>query len=261
MWSLSFLKRIYVNQMWRYPIKSLGAEEVERVLLQEGRTFPGDRVWALTYENSRFDPSSPAWAPCQVFLRGSIAPLFAAVSARTDPKTGIIKFSHPQLQDIDIKLDNISDREGFVNWVRPLCPKNAPQPSRLCKVEGRGMTDTDYPSISLNSISSLADLSKRVGVHLNPRRFRGNLWLEGLNPWEELLLVGKKIKIGGSQLEVIEPIVRCNLTKTNEKTGVRDVDTLAALEDNFGHKNFGVYCKVLKTGEVSESDVVQIEEC
>ncbi|MEE2773989.1 MAG: MOSC domain-containing protein [Pseudomonadota bacterium] len=252
------MERICVNQIWRYPIKSLGAEKVETVFLREGRTFPGDRVWALTYENSRFDSKNPVWAPCQVFLRGSIAPLFAAVSASTDYKTGFIKFSHPHLEEISLNLDEESDRERFVSWVRPICPQNAPRPSRLCKVEDRGMTDTDYPSISVNSIESLVDLSEKTGVHLNPRRFRGNLWLTGLTPWQELSLIGKKIKIGTSCLQVVEPIVRCNLTKTNEKTGERDVDTLSALEKNYGHKNFGVYCQVLRSGEVSANDLVDI---
>ena len=63
--------------------------------------------------------------------------------------------------------------------------------------------------------------------------------------------------MGGAELEVVEPIKRCNATKTNERTGVRDADTLSALDKNFGHKNFGVYCKVVSSGLTSVGDLVR----
>lgn len=251
------LNKPLVNQIWRHPVKSLGAEQVECSSLERGKTLPGDRVWALTYENSRFDILNPGWAPSQVFLRCSIAPLFAAVSTKLNDFYGTIEFYHPQLPVICLNLEKAVDRKQFVEWVRPICPKGAPQPINLCKVPGRGMTDTDYPSVSLNSISSLNDLSKKMALKLHPRRFRGNIWVTGWEPWEELNLIGEQITIGEARLEVIEPIERCNATKTNEETGVRDADTLAALDSNLGHKNFGVYCKVVSSGLIRIGDYVE----
>ncbi len=58
--------------------------------------------------------------------------------------------------------------------------------------------------------------------------------------------------------EVIEPIERCNATKTNPQNGIRDVDTLQILRDNFQHQNFGVYCKVLSDGEIELGDRVKV---
>jgi uncharacterized protein YcbX len=246
----------FVEQIWRHPVKSLGAEKVNSVTLTKGETLPWDRVWALTYENSRFDISNPVWSPCSVFLRGSIAPLFLAVTAKVIELDGSIEFNHPKLKSIHLNLYDQLDRQEFIKWVAPICPENAPKPSKLCRVIGRGMTDTDYPSISINSISSLTDLSNRMNKHLHPRRFRGNIWIDGLKPWSELELIGKQITVGSAKVEVIEPIVRCNATKTNEQTGVRDADTLGSLYEEFGHKNFGVYCKVISSGDVSESDLV-----
>ena len=243
-----------VDQIWRHPVKSLGAERVNSLSLEEGRTLPGDRVWALTYENSRFDQTNPAWAPSQVFLRCSIAPLFAAVSAKVDDESGVIEFSHPLLPKIRLDLDKDVERKYFIEWVMPICPEGSPRPIDLCRVPGGGMTDTEYPSISLNSIDSLNDLSDLMDIELHPRRFRGNIWLSGLDPWIELNWIGSKIVIGGVELEVVEPIKRCNATKTNEKTGVRDADTLSALDKNFGHKNFGVYCKVVSSGLLRVGD-------
>ncbi len=249
-------KKPLVDQIWRHPVKSLGAEQVNSLSLKPGGTLPGDRVWALTYENSRFDMLNPRWAPSQVFLRCSIAPLFAAVSTKLNDLDGTIEFFHPDLPTICLNLDKESERTRFVEWVKPICPKNAPQPINLCKVPGRGMTDTDYPSVSLNSTSSLDDLSIKMAMKLQPRRFRGNIWVKGMDPWIELSWIGNKITVGEVEFEVVEPIKRCNATKTNEKNGIRDADTLLALDQHFGHKNFGVYCKIVSAGSIRIGDSV-----
>lgn len=250
----------YLSQIWRHPIKSLGAERVKEIKLEEGGTIPWDRRWALTYLNSRFDLQNPRWYPCQTFLRGSIAPLFAAVSAKLNEETGAITLMHPDLNDLTFDLEDESSHSSFIKWVNPICPQNAPVPTSLCRVPNRGMTDTDYPSISLNSLSSLSDLSDYMGLELHPRRFRGNLWVEELKPWYEEELIGKTLRIGSASLKVVEPIVRCNATKTNEKTGIRDADTLSALQNKCGHKNFGIYCKVICSGQIKEEDLIFFEE-
>ncbi|MDG2474213.1 MAG: MOSC domain-containing protein [Paracoccaceae bacterium] len=251
------LSNSFVDQIWRHPVKSLGAEQENSIFLEKGKTLPGDRVWALTYENSRFDLENPIWSPSHVFLRCSIAPLFAAVSTQVNDLDGTIDFWHPRLPKICLNLEKADERKKFIEWVRPICPEGAPKPIDLCKVPGRGMTDTDYPSISVNSISSLKDLSIKMDIRLHARRFRGNIWISGLDPWIEFDLIGKVINIGDAKLEVVEPIKRCNATKANDKTGVRDADTLSALKKNFGHKNFGLYCKVVSSGSIKIGDLVK----
>jgi hypothetical protein len=243
-----------VAQIWRHPVKSLGAERIGRVELAAGRTMPWDRVWALAHEKSRFDFDAPEWRPCQSFLRGSIAPMFAAVSARVDEASGRVTFAHPRLSSLTIDPDDEAGRQRFLDWVRPICPEGGPGPLRLARAPGRGMTDTDFPSVSVKSLASLRALSERMGAELTPRRFRGNIWLDGLAPWEEFGWVGREIAVGGARLRVVERVVRCNLTRTNPETGVRDADTLGALEAHYGHKDFGVYCEVIAGGTVTEGD-------
>jgi uncharacterized protein YcbX len=122
------------------------------------------------------------------------------------------------------------------------------------------MTDTDFPSISVKSLASLRALSQRMGIPLTPRRFRGNIWLDGLAPWEEFDWVGREIAVGGARLRVVERVIRCNLTKTNPETGIRDADTLGALSAHYGHKDFGVYCQVIDGGVVAEGDAAGLAQ-
>jgi uncharacterized protein YcbX len=245
----------HVAQIWRHPIKSIGAERIGRADLTKGRTMPNDRVWALTHEKTRFDFDAPEWVSCRSFLRGSIAPLFAAVRARIDGATGRLSLSHPRLPSLTIDPEDADDRARFRDWVAPICPEGVPGPLALARVPGRGMTDSNYPSVSIKSLASLRALSEHIGVALDPRRFRGNIWLDGLAPWEEFDWVGHEITVGGTRMKVVERVVRCNATKNNPETGIRDADTLGALETHYGHKEFGVYCEVIEGGPVAEGDL------
>jgi hypothetical protein len=244
----------HVAQIWRHPIKSLGAERVGKVALSAGHTMPFDRVWALAHEKTRFDFDTPDWAPCQSFLRGSIAPLFGAVTARVVGAAGKVTLSHPELEDISIDPDDAADRTRFLGWVAPICPQGVPRPLGIARAPGRGMTDTDYASVSVKSLASLRALGEHMGVTLDPRRFRGNIWLDGLAPWAEFDWVGREITVGGARLTVVERVARCNATKNNPATGIRDADTLGALEAHFGHKDFGIYCEVIEGGLVADGD-------
>jgi uncharacterized protein YcbX len=121
---------------------------------------------------------------------------------------------------------------------------------------GVGMTDTAFPSISILNRASLTALAGRLGMDLAMERFRGNLWLEGLAPFAEFDLVGRKIRVGEAVLAVREPITRCLATAVDPATGERDADTLGALEAGWGHRDFGVYAEVVDGGRVAVGDAV-----
>jgi uncharacterized protein YcbX len=120
------------------------------------------------------------------------------------------------------------------------------------------MSDAPFASVSVLNMASLRALSQKLGQDLDPRRFRGNLWLDGLAPWEEFDLMGKRLRIGDAELEVVEPIGRCRATEANPETGRRDAATLAALEDGWGHTDYGVYTMVRRAGRVAIGDTVTL---
>ena len=99
---------------------------------------------------------------------------------------------------------------------------------------GRGMTDSDFPSVSILNRASLAALGERLGKPLAMERFRGNVWLDGLAPFAEFDLVGRDIRIGEATLRVRERITRCKATTVDPATGVSDADTLGALARRLG---------------------------
>ncbi|MDO6484637.1 MAG: MOSC N-terminal beta barrel domain-containing protein [Shimia thalassica] len=243
-----------VAALWRHPIKSHGRESLDRVSLSEGQTMPWDRRWAVTHESAKTDGSD--WAPCMNFSRGAKAPSLMAISAKSDETSGIVTLSHPELSDLSFDPDG--NPNVFLEWVRPIMPENRAQSAGIVRVADRGMTDTDFPSISLLNLASNEALSAAMQTPLSMDRWRGNIILDGLNAWEEKNWPGKTLRIGDVELEIREEITRCLATTANPETGVRDADTLKTLSETFGHREFGVYGVVTKGGDITVGDKVEV---
>lgn len=243
-----------VSALWRHPIKAHGRETLDHVHLIEGRTMPWDRRWAVAHGAAQTDGNG--WAPCVNFSRAAKVAQLMAIMATSDEVTGTVTLTHPDRPDITFDPD--ADSAAFLDWVRPLMPADRAQSTAIVRAPDRGMTDTDYPSISLLNMASHADVCAKMGQDLSPQRWRGNIHLEGLNPWAECDWIGRSLRIGTARIELREPIVRCMATAANPATGQRDADTLGALKTHYDHQEFGVYGVVTHGGTVTVGDRVEV---
>ena len=242
-----------ITQIFRHPMKSHGRETLGAVTLHAGQSMPFDRLWAVAHDASSVDGSD--WAPCQHFSRGSKAPSLMAINAKLDEASGILTLTHPDRPALSFDPD--ADAQEFLDWVRPLVPQNRALPDRILRLPERGFTDTEFPSVSLCNTASHRAVEDITGETLSPLRWRGNIWIEGPDAWEEFDWIGRDIRLGEAELHIEEPIVRCLATTANPETGERDVDTLRAL-NTLGHQNFGIYARVTKTGRIATGDAVEV---
>lgn len=241
----------HLAQIWRHPIKGIGAERLEHVGLHLDRPLPLDRAWAVLEEGGE---AAEGWRACRNFIRGAKAPSLMAVTARVEGE--VIHLSHPDRPDLAITPGTPDAGPALIAWLKPIYPTERRAPAALVKAPASGMSDAPYASVAILNLASLRALSEKLGQSLDPRRFRGNLWFDGLAPWAEFDLVGKRIRIGAAELEGIEPITRCRATEANPDTGQRDAATLAGLEDGWGHTDFGIYAMVRRAGRVATGDKV-----
>ncbi len=237
-------------QIWRHPVKGVGAERLEHVELTPNRPLPFDRFWAILEAGGE---DGDGWRACRNFIRGAKGPSLMAVVAET-LEDGRISFSHPDCPPLTVDMG--AKPEELIEWLLPIYPASRPRPVKVTTAPPEGMSDANFPSVSILGLSSLRALSQKLGQELDPRRFRGNLWIDGLGPWEEFEWVGRRLKVGDAELDVIERIGRCRATEANPATGRRDANTLRALEDGWGHTDFGVYAQVTRGGRVAELDPV-----
>jgi len=237
-------------QIFRHPIKGHGREALASVSLSPGHCLPWDRHWAVAHDAARL---GPGWNACINFARGAKAPALMAVTCALDEATGTVTLRHPDRGEITVRPDDPADLPRFLDWITPLNPPDRAQPVQIVTA-GRGMTDSDFPSVSILSLASLADLSGRMGRDLSVDRWRGNLWLAGAEAFAEFGWIGRHLTIGRAVLRIEERITRCTATAVDPETGRPDGNTLAGLQAAYGHQDFGVYGVVVQGGPISVGD-------
>ena len=50
-----------ITEIYRYPVKGLSAEKLDRVTLTPGECLPHDRRFAIALGSTSFDPAHPEW--------------------------------------------------------------------------------------------------------------------------------------------------------------------------------------------------------
>lgn len=248
-------------RIFRHPIKSVGAEDLDGTVLSAGRSLPLDREWAVLNDRAKIprrpDGRASEWGRKANFLTGRAGPSLMAVTASMRAG-GRLRLDHPDLGLLEVDPDGPADQTRLVDWLRQIWPEDAPAPTALVRAPGQPLTDESVPYVSLIGTASLADLSARAGIPLSPRRFRANLWVEGWAPLAELDLVGRVIRVGAAVLRPVARIGRCRATDANPETGRRDIDMLPLLERSYGHTDLGVFCTVVEGGPVTRGDRVEV---
>ena len=57
-----------LSAIYRYPVKGLSPQRLDRVALKAGETLPYDRTWAIENGPGRFDEQAPKYLPKISFL-------------------------------------------------------------------------------------------------------------------------------------------------------------------------------------------------
>ncbi len=241
-----------VASLWRHPIKSHGREEVTETVLSPGRTMPFDRLWAVAHDQSSADGTT--WASCQNFSRVAKAPSLMAITSRVDEAAGSVTLSHPERDDLTFDPDTEGDQ--LIAWAGEMIPENRALAARVVRAANSGFTDSDFPSVTLCNAASHRAVEQRVGRPLSPHRWRGNIWIDGLGPWEEFEWMDHEVQIGEAVLRVRERTDRCLSTHANPETGRRDAEVLPALE-SWRHQDFSVRAEVIQGGAVRTGDTVE----
>ena len=176
----------------RHPIKAVGHEELARGASRRpgGRCrSTGSGRWRMTAPRS-----APIWPNGRIsvnFLRGVAGPELMAVSATSDPAARRVTLSHPRAGSLTVTPDAPADAARLIDWLAPLWPEGRPAPAFVASVPGQAMTDWPNPFVSILNLGSNRALGERLGQALSIHRWRGNLWLDGLDPFAEFDLIGR----------------------------------------------------------------------
>lgn len=243
----------------RHPVKGFTPEPLDAVTLAPGVGFPLDRTWAMENGPSGFDPDAPGFVAKQKFTVLASLPRVAAATTRYDDSAGVLHASADGLAPFAGRLDDEAGRAGFARWVAELLGEEAQGPLRVLKApDAHRFTDHPQGQVSLINLESVRDLGRRMGVELDPLRFRANLYVDGWPAWSELdWESGAALQLGAIGAHLFKPIVRCAATEVNLQTARRDLEITKALFDNFGHMHCGIYLQVATAGRLAVGDACE----
>lgn len=129
--------------------------------------------------------------------------------------------------------------------------------------EGDGLDRGPRAGVTVVSTASLGALAAAVGrERVDGRRFRMLLTVDGMEAHGEDEWLGRRVRAGEALVELSGHVGRCAVTTRDPDTGVRDLETLDAIE---GYRRgvlsteplpFGVWGRVVEPGRVALGDEV-----
>lgn len=258
-----------VVALYRYPVKGFTPEACERLtVLGEGR-IAGDRALAFRFADSELPED--AWSRKYGFAVLVNTPGLARLSVRFEHTARRLRIEH----DGNLLAQEVLDDDGrrrieaaverFVLALdeNPLAHHPERRPLRLI---GDGITpryqDSQQGQITLHSRESLAAVGLALrDPALDEARFRSNIAIDGVQAWAEQDWIGRRIRIGGVELNVTRPKTRCLATHANPRTGERDLRVMQTLVSAFGQQE-PTFAVALMThgegGEIVVGDTVEL---
>lgn len=247
----------HVAAIFRHPVKGFTPEPLSAVDLAPGRGFPFDRLWAVENGPCGFDEADPAFVPKQKFTVLAAIPRVAAARTRYDEASGVLSVSAPDAPHLAVRLGEAEGRAAFEAWLTDLLGEDVRGPLRVLRAPGEHrFTDHPLGQVSIINLASVRDLSAKMGVELDPLRFRANLYVDGWPAWAENGWIGQRLMLGWARAEVFKTITRCVATHVNPGTAEVDQEVTKALFDHYGNLFCGIYVRVTAGGQVGLGDAV-----
>ena len=114
-------------------------------------------------------------------------------------------------------------------------------------------------SISFLNNKSIEDFEKKTNQTIEPQRFRGNIYADGMEAWEERNWIGKIVKINNISFKVEKNIPRCVAINLKPNSDDNSLNLLQSLKKNYNHFDMGIYLTALDDGQVKIGDNVFVK--
>jgi hypothetical protein len=250
-----------LDGLYRYPVKGLAAEPLDRVTLGPGDGIPGDRRYAIARGGTPYDDARPLWLRKEAFvmlMREGDEPL-ASIACAYEDDGHVLIVARPGGDALRVDLRTTSGRTDAGRAVDAVLGPRPDGAVRIVPAGALSLTDIPQNGLSIVNRASVDDFAGRIGRPVHPLRFRANCYLAGVPAWAERDWIGREVRIGGITVKIAAHIERCSATRVDPDTAVRDLETVRLLERTYGHIELGVYADVVDGGDLARGDPVAWE--
>jgi uncharacterized protein len=252
-----------VKSIYRYPVKGLSPEPLERVELQVGGCLPHDRRFAIALGTTEFDPAEPRWLQKTHFIMLMRDEVLARLTTHFDPATGMLSVAEGETTLLQAPLNEPFGCNRIARFFDAFMGDAVPGPLRVVEAAGHAFADArPKPNastdkyVSLINLASISDFERKIGAAVDPLRFRANVYFDGPPAWREQEWMERELTAGSTRLRVIAPITRCAATEVNPATAERDIPVVRELMRHYDHNLMGIYAEVIGAGAIAAGDKV-----
>lgn len=245
--------------LYRYPVKGLSPEPLAEVTLEAGGTFPWDRAFAIENGGHDFVPANPKHFPKIKFLMLMRDERLAALKSRFEDASTTLHIAKDGREVLAANLMSDDGRRALEDFMRVYMEKELRGSPRLVHAPGFSHSDAPAKLVSIVNMASVRALEEKLGAHVHPLRFRGNVYVEGLDAFEDHAWVGKRFGMGDARFKGIHKTVRCAATNVNPETGARDMEIPKTLMRHWGHADLGLYAEVESPGTLRPGDRIVLD--
>ena len=225
-----------VKSLWRYPVKSLLGEELQKVRV-DLRGFEADREFAVVNTEGKLGSGKNT----RRFVQ--IENLFSLSSKKEGDQFVVELPSGVRLPVLSRPLDDqLSEYLG----------------QKVTVEQESKVPHFDDGSVHIITTGGLSSLEKMIPKgHVDERRFRPNIVLDA--DFDDNQLLGKTIEVGSVRLEVTDKMRRCRMVTLEQRELLHAPEILKAITIT-GAVNFGVYARVISPGVICRQSKIRIVE-
>jgi uncharacterized protein len=218
-----------VSQVWRYPVKSMAGEALSSCSITQAG-FEGDRRWAFV--------DGTVNRAGKLFTSTQDARLMTYTARLVGDGVEVVAPGGRHRRLDDQLVDELAREVS-----RPLALRDT-----------AGVNFDDSPVLVVN-LATVAAFAAAAGTAVDHRRFRGNLYIEGFEPEEEVRWIGRRLRVGAAELEVVKRCERCAVITRDPDTTLATPALLRVLTQT-SETFMGVYCRVVRDGVVAVGDLI-----
>jgi len=245
-----------ITGLYRYPLKGLTPEPMAEAALTPGETIAWDRAFAIENGSADFDPLAPKHFPKIKFLMLMKNERLARLRSLFDERTTTLTLSEDGRDLLSANLMTTEGRTALEAFMRAYMKDELRGAPRVVHAPGFSHSDVSARVVSIINLESVRALEKVIGRPVDPLRFRANVYVDGLDAWEDHGWVERSLRLGNARLKGIMEIQRCAATNVDPTSAARDMDIPGTLMRSFGHMNLGLYAEVTEAGTIRHGDAI-----
>lgn len=250
-----------IKKLFYSPFKSCAMMNTEQLVVQQGIGIVGDRNFALVRMLNEdaaiaFQNKREARNIVNYFSLKS-TPVLNRYSFRIEEKIITLYKKNKKIASTIHK-----DFASLQTIARAFQQEEQIQDQKIFLVYNKEIPFFDtvqHNTISLINLNSLKDFNARNSLTIDLERFRANIYIDGVDPFQEQEWEGKQISIDGKLFDVFATIPRCKATHYPYGSQEADCNVPQLLQQTYKHVDLGVYLRPSNNAVITKHSTMIIK--